>query len=144
MFLVQSIKDIKANMNTLANYLANGIEPEYSYALDRIKLGTCFIADNSSGRYKFYPSRFIGYADNNMNKHENNLEKDGRVSNPALSKILNCQPFLDSDLENEYKSYCDYLGIKVRERAPFGVKRKYWRLSCSALIIGSLTSCREC
>ena len=123
MNLVKSIDEIKRNMNTLDDYLSKKIDPEYSYALDKIKLGICFIADNSSREYKFYPSRFIGYSNNSMNKHENNTEKDGRETNPAISKILNYKLSTDTCLEEKYKAYCQSLGIKANER-----KRKYWKM----------------
>ena len=53
---------IKKNINTLENYLKRKTDPEYSYAIDLIRRGTCFVAmKQEDNEYHFYPSRFIGY-----------------------------------------------------------------------------------
>lgn len=64
-----------------------------------------------SGAYKFYPSRFIGYADNSMDAHLNNVEKDGKETNPAISKILGAKPSINSILNQEYARYCEALAL---------------------------------
>lgn len=64
-----------------------------------------------------------------MSKHECNSSKDGRVTNPAISKVLNQKPEADSEMEIAYKEYCKSLGIQVKEKGSFGVSRKYWKLS---------------
>lgn len=58
---VMNLNELKANMQLLDKYLESQTDPEYSYALDLIKKGTCFIALADNGTYKFYPSRFTGY-----------------------------------------------------------------------------------
>lgn len=128
MELVETLEEIKDNMRTLDRYLRNKREPEYSYALSRIKRGTCFIADNSSGEYRFYPSRFIGYVNNTMNRHENNEYKNGRETNPAISAILGRNVSANAELEQAYREYCRRLGFEANEKGAFGVHRKYWKL----------------
>lgn len=128
MRVVKSIEEIKKNMKTLDNYLSKKVDLEYSYALDLIKRGICFIADNSSGEYRFYPSRFVGYANNSMDKHENNIFKDGKETNPVISGMLGCKPAVDADLDAKYKAYCQSLGLQPNERGAFGVERKYWKM----------------
>ena len=128
MEVVRSLEEIRANMKTLDYYLAQKTDPEYEYAASLIKKGICFIADNSTDKVKFYPSRFIGYTDNTKNKHECNSSKDGRITNPAISKLLNHEPEEDPEMEKAYKEYCKDLGIQVKEKGSFGVSRKYWRI----------------
>ena len=128
MRLVESIDEIHANMDTLDSYLSDESNPEYSYAVNLIKKGICFLADKKSGHYRFYPSRFIGYKENTMNRHESNQERDGRVTNVALSKIIGSQYAPDDDMDREYRAYCVSLGFKPSEKGAFGVARKYWRL----------------
>lgn len=125
---VQSLEEIKQNMHVLDGYLDKKCDSEYSFALSLIKKGTCFIAVKTESGYKFYPSRYIGYADNTMDKHLNNTEKDGRVTNPAISKVLNQNLSCNSKLDKEYRNYCENLGFIANEKGCFGVERKYWEL----------------
>lgn len=125
---VQSLEEIKENMLVLDSYLDKKCESEYSFALNLIKKGICFIAVKTEDRYRFYPSRFIGYVENTMDKHLNNPEKDGRKTNPAISKVLNQNLSYNPDLEKEYKAYCEYLGFIANGKGAYGVERKYWEL----------------
>ena len=129
MDVVKSMDEIRINMKTMDNYLVKADDPEYTYASGLIYKGICFVADASTGEFRFYTSRFIGYANNTMSKHECNSSKDGRVTNPAISKVLNKKPEADSEMEIAYKEYCKSLGIQVKEKGSFGVSRKYWKLS---------------
>ena len=137
---VEKIADIKKNMSTLDKYLKDKESGEYDYAVDRIRDGICFIvARDGSNNYTFYPSRFIGYKDNNMYSHENNYERDGRDTNVVISEILEIE-LMDMknhnsewiNYENLYKSYCKKLGFDARDKVPFrskqkeGSGRKYW------------------
>lgn len=128
MDVVKSMDEIRINMKTMDSYLIKADNPEYIYALSLISKGICFVADDSTGKFRFYPSRFIGYVNNTMSKHECNSSKDGRVTNPAISKVLNQKPEADSEMEIAYKKYCKSLGINVKEKGSFGVSRKYWKL----------------
>lgn len=129
MDVVKSMDEIRINMKTMDSYLIKADDSEYIYALSLISKGICFVADDSTGKFRFYPSRFIGYANNTMSKHECNSSKDGRVTNPAISKVLNQKPEANSEMEIAYKEYCKSLGINVKEKGSFGVSRKYWKLS---------------
>ena len=84
--LAKSREEIRHNIQVIDKYLASKVDPEYSYALDLIKNGICFVVDDSSGRNRYYPSRFIGYASNSRDKHMNNESKDGKITNPAITK----------------------------------------------------------
>ena len=130
MDVIKSTDEIRINIKTIDNYLVKGDDPEYTYALGLISKGICFVADNSTGEYRFYPSRFIGYANNTMRRHEGNSSKDGRITTPAISKVLNQKPEANPELEFAYKNYCKCLGIQVKGKGPFGISRKYWKLSC--------------
>ena len=129
MELIRTIDDLKANIKVMDNYLSSKDHEEINYAKDRVKMGTCFVAVNSKTGYRFYPSRFIGYADNSIEKHERNNEKDGRKTNPAISEIIGYKPEYDDELEEAYLEYCSFLGFKPRKKGAFGVKRKYWKLT---------------
>ena len=125
MNVVKEIFQLKENISTLENYLNGKTDPEYSYAMDLIKRGTCFVAvKQGDEKYHFYPSRFIGYEKNTMNKHMNNLYKDGKETNPAISEIIGYKPSENKELEAEYKKYCDRLNFVARDKGAFGVARK--------------------
>jgi hypothetical protein len=125
MELVESLNDLNVNIKTIDNYLKLKIEPEYSYGLNLVKRGICFIALKENELYKFYPSRFIGYVNNDMESHKNNEEKDGRVTNKAISRVLNIGPLPNTTLEELYQVYCHSLGFKAQNRE----NRKYWVIS---------------
>lgn len=122
---VKQISDIKENIQTLDKYLDSKCDPEYTFALKLVKKGTCFIAVKSKDGYKFYPSRFMGYAGNTMDKHLNNTQKDGKETNPVISHILNKKLINNKGLEKAYKEYCEKLGFTANEKGSFGVERKY-------------------
>ena len=126
--LARSREEIRHNIQVIDKYLASKVDPEYSYALDLIKNGICFVVDDSSGRNRYYPSRFIGYASNSRDKHMNNESKDGKITNPAITKILGSKPEPDVEYEKDYREYCESLGIVPKEKGAFGVERKYWKL----------------
>lgn len=126
---VNSLAEIKSNIGVINNYLESNDIYEVSYAKNLIKRGICFIAVAGENGYRFYPSRFIGYANNNMDKHERNDQKDGKETNPVISSLLGANPVFDEKLEEEYKDYCELLGFKANKSGAFGVQRKYWLLS---------------
>lgn len=126
---VETLNEIIKNISVLDAYLDRKRDPEYSFALDLVKKGTCFIARRTECGYRFYPSRFIGYANNTMHKHLNNTEKDGKETNPAISDIIHQKPVQNSELEQSYREYCSHLGFTAYEKGTFGVRRKYWLLS---------------
>ncbi len=123
MEFVKSIEEIRRNMKTLDGYLEQKMEPEYSYALSLIQKGACFAAVESEDGLRFYPSRFIGYAENGMVEHQNNSEKDGRKTNRVIFNILRKEALPQPELEAAYIKYCEQLGIKVHHK-----DRRYWQM----------------
>ena len=127
---VKNKNELKKNFKTLDNYIVGKKDPKYYYALKLIEKGTCFIAVKiSEDDYKFYPSRFVGYFENSMDKHENNFEKDGRITNAAINKILCHKPEENSKLNFKYKEYCEKLGFIAKDKGSFVVKRKFWEFN---------------
>lgn len=129
MDVISNVKELKDNINTLEKYLSSPQIEQHEYAVARIKNGTCFVAYQSNGMTKFAPSRFIGYQNNSFTKHENNYGKDGRITNPAISKLLRVKrPVFNEELEEQYKKYCIFLGFSPPKSGRFGIQRKYWKL----------------
>ena len=124
---VESLGEILDNCVTLDGYIKSKKDPEYTYALELVKRGTCFLAIEKDGQYSFYPSRFIGYVNNTMIQHENNGAKDGRETNPAIADAINQgNPTPNPNLDLLYKDYCARLGFRASDKGTFGVERKFW------------------
>lgn len=85
---IGNINELKANLQRIDEYLVSRKDPEYSFALNLVKKGTCFVVIKVKDSYKFYPSRFIGYTSNSMDAHLENESRDGRETNLAISEIL--------------------------------------------------------
>ena len=106
--VVGKAEEIKRNMVILDTYLDGQNEEEYSWAVERIKQGQSFIAVKTKEGYKFYPSRFVGYVNNTMNRHKTAIEgcnirdeRDGKETNQSITKILG-QNKINDDLERAY------------------------------------------
>ncbi len=123
MILVRNIEEILENMQTLDESLISNNMQIQEKAKKLIKGGRCFIACKSDGIYRFYPSRFVGYFNNTIEKHETNETKDGRETNPEISRILKEKLEADSILEQEYQRFCKSLGIIPDNKA-----HTFWRI----------------
>jgi len=123
---VEKYDEILQNIKTLDQYLESSDNGEYARGL--IKRGTCFVVIQAEeGSYHFYPSRFIGYVNNNRQIHANNDSKDGRVTNKAISTIFNNKnPLPTQELESKYCDFCNKLGFTANSTGSFGVQRKFW------------------
>jgi hypothetical protein len=131
MKFIEILKDLQVNLETLENYLNSPLQKEKEYALDRVKLGTCFVVYEINGQKHFAPSRFIGYKDNTMGKHDKNDKKDGIETKPAISGVLktadaSCSLGNDAFMDQAYMDYCLKLGITPKVKGAFGVERKFW------------------
>ena len=118
--LVTTEQEIICNMETLDTYLSMTDTTECKYAKDLVRLGKCLAYRIIDGEYHFYPSRFIGYKDNNMMAHSTD-RGDGRNTNPRITKIIKQKLETNDFLESEYLKYLRKLGIE-----PCNFERTYW------------------
>lgn len=126
---ITNLGELWDNCEVLESYLNSGKDPEYSFALNLIRRGICFVAIESKGIYRFYPSRFVGYQENSMKKHENNEWKDGKETNPVIGNLLGIgMPVPNASLDLAYRDYCRKLGFEPQDKGAFGVKHKFWEL----------------
>lgn len=119
-------KQLVKNIETLENYLSKENSSEQSEAHSLIKRGKCFIAYRRDNQTRFAPSRFIGYEDNNIEKHNRNITKHGGVTNQAINKIIKAKPEKNKSLDQQYVDYCNFLGIKAGAFGAYGAERKFW------------------
>ena len=121
MRLIENIDELKSNLNLVEHYLREGSKKENEYVKERIAGGRCFFTYKTGNELRFAPSRFIGYYNNNMTKHKNNPEKDGRITNKAISRIFGYEPVENNKLDEKFLIYCSSIGIKKHK-----YKRKFW------------------
>jgi 5-methylcytosine-specific restriction protein A len=111
--------------------LCEGADDERDFAINLIKKGRCFVTYKINDEIRFCPSRFVGYKANNMKEHLRSDSKDGRETNPAISKVLKKQLESNNNLETLHQEYCQSFGV-----IPDNVKKKFWDLeSVDAIII---------
>ena len=113
------------NIRTLEKYRNSNNENEVVFYKERIKLGICFVVVEINGKLFFAPSRFVGYKNNNMGKHNINETKDGRKTNPEIDKILG-EHKKDDKIQEAFKNFCESNDIDYGETGWGGHKRQYW------------------
>lgn len=124
MNLISNRKQLVANIETVENYLTDGVLQEKETMLDLIRRGKCLVAYKVNNEYRFAPSRYLGYINNNLNEHSSSKTKDGRETNPIITKVLESKLLNNENLEKKYINYCLGLGIQPSNY----LKRKYWYL----------------
>ena len=124
--LVKSLAQILANCSTLSTYV-NKVPPteETDFALGLIERGTCFLPVSDGRTLAFFPSRFIGYAGNNIATHSSD-PIDGRETNKAIEYVFEQNPAVSTEYEQAYLRFCEHLNLSPAATGNFGAKRKYW------------------
>jgi len=125
------IKDeIIENIERLEKYLCEGTDDERSFAIELIKKGRCFVTYQVNGETRFCPSRFVGYKSNNIRQHKASNSKDGKETNPVITKALKIKLEINQKLEELHQQYCLSFGV-----APDNVKKQFWDLEGEHAII---------
>lgn len=125
--LIETREQLLENIDTLKTYLLGDDKSKNEFAIEKIQNGRVFFVVQHEGYFSFYPSRFIGYQKNSKIKHEQaNVKEllDGKKTNPQISKILCKKNVYNAKIEEEYKKFCQRIGIiKISKN-----KRSYWIL----------------
>lgn len=112
---VSKIKQITDNIHKLNSYARSTNKADQKFHREIIGRGRVFIAVKYGDRILFGPSRFVGYAKNNIDKHNANEGKDGRETNKILEPLLNPLISDDSDdyanIDAQFLSYCKEFDI---------------------------------
>ena len=115
--------DIRLNILQLEKYKNSENNEERTFYKNIVGRGRCFVALDTRNGFVFAPSRFVGYVDNNIKNHDENYDKDGRITNVEIDKILGPHE-VNKILEERFKIFCENLDI-----GPDNHERKYWNLS---------------
>ena len=120
---VKTWSDIRLNILQLEKYKNSENNEERTFYKNIVGRGRCFVALDTRNGFIFVPSRFVGYVDNNIKNHDENYDKDGRITNVEIDKILGFHD-VNKILEERFKIFCQNLDIN-----PDNHKREYWNLS---------------
>lgn len=131
--LVDRLDEVTSNCAVMSSYLASSNPDDGRFVRDRIASGACFLAIDVAGEINFFPSRFVGYKDNSRIKHENGDNKDGRLTNVAIEKLIVGSKLEPSEpLEGSFLRFCQDYKIKAFQKS-----RKYWDLTSSRIELGN-------
>ena len=122
MDLVASKEDIAANLALFDSYRTAASDAHRAYFADRLRLGKQFVWSKVGDRFLFAPSRFAGYRDCTLEKHSAFPLKDGKITTPAINRLLK-RPVPDDAAEAAYVALCGETGVN-----PSGKPREYWHL----------------
>ena len=136
---VNGIDDIRRSLETFDGYLFSRNEEVRIWARDMLPPGHNFVAGDMEGRVTFGPSRFIGYANNYLERHRGDLPDDhpeafgrnqpnGGETDPAIDLVLDRIRRGQPDwrrFEKLDKGLCEERGCKPHNR-----ERTYWNLDC--------------
>ncbi|HWP30818.1 MAG TPA: hypothetical protein VNK96_03695 [Fimbriimonadales bacterium] len=119
--LISTKQELLNNLQTFVSYSKSNLEAEREFFRESLSRGKCFVVDENGAH--FAPSRFLGYVANNMPEHKRDEEKDGRITNNAINKILQSRPVQNNEIEQRFIQYCEENGVRL-----YKIKRKYWSL----------------
>jgi len=129
MQLVETLPELIKNTLYLEQKLYSKNKEEQQQAINLLKDGICFVKYAQEGKIYFAPSRFIGYKNNSIQKHKDNPDKHGSITNNRIKKIFSQIAKPNINLENEYFNFCSSFGIVPSKKASFGQVRKFWDLT---------------
>jgi len=127
MKLVETFEQLQSNAQTLERIRVGEDRRNQVVHQSLIQRGRTFLPYLANDGLAFAPSRFIGYIENSLQKHESNTEKDGRLTNPRIAKILSdrfSSPISNApwpDLEEYFLKFAAKIGV-----VPNNVLRSYW------------------
>ncbi len=124
--LVETREEIIQNVDTLYQYgLGDG--PERSFHDGRIKNGKVFVAVRQGDDYRFAPSKFAGYAANDLGHERKLSERDGGITNKRIESIAGPSLEIGSaayrSVDDAYLAYCNIHGIDPSQHQ---MPRRYW------------------
>lgn len=126
---VASIDELIQNIETVESYINEDASQEsFDEMSEYIKRGHNFVAYKVDEKWHFAPSRFVGYKNNNLEKHRefrinrliSGTETDGRLSS---KQVLGMEKIENKELDSHYKTFCDWLEVTPENRI-----RKFWVL----------------
>jgi 5-methylcytosine-specific restriction protein A len=122
MEFISKKQELIDNILTIEGYLRGDNKEEKEFAEDLVRTGKTICVYKLNGDNHFAASRFLGYKNNSMKSYLANEEKDGRDTNPVITKIVG-NPFFTDKIEEKFITYTVSVGIEAHD-----YKRNYWRV----------------
>lgn len=124
MELIENIDELKINAKTLSSYLASEKFAEKFFVSALVKNGRCFVVFEGENGLEFYPSKFLGYNGNNLERHETAKKEKtihGILTNHRIDALLSCGCMPNNAYESEFQRFCSKNEIIAKNQV-----RKFW------------------
>jgi len=122
---VNNWDELLVNIKQLESYRHSNNSNENKFFISLIIKGICFLAYKLNDEIAFYPSRFIGYFNNNIQRH-NNSRLYGPETNEAIKYMHGYEPSYDESLDLHLEEFSQNIGLLDNSKGSFGKQRKYW------------------
>lgn len=125
--LVSTAEQVLDNIKTLYLYGESASEDERRFHDARIKNGKLFVVTQVHGSFRFAPSKFAGYIDNDISHTDNLSDRDGRKTNIVLSRLfLEALEPGDEGYDAINQGFLDYCSRKGIVPSKHHRERRYW------------------
>ena len=115
--LIESREDVIHNIKTLYSYFSNREDDEcFNWATRRFRSGRNYVVEVIDSHVHFAPSRFVGYRNNTIQKHQENFG-DGNQTDSKLKVFY--QKVEDERLDNLFQEQLAQIGLSSKNK-------KYW------------------
>ncbi|WP_090211326.1 HNH endonuclease [Litoreibacter janthinus] len=127
--LVSTIEQVVDNIETLFRYGESNNQDERKFHDTRIKNGKLFAAVQVRRSFRYAPSKFAGYVNNDISHGDNLSDRDGRKTNVALSSLIGDALEAGDQgydaVDRGFLNYCNRKGIRPSQHHR---QRRYWVL----------------
>jgi 5-methylcytosine-specific restriction protein A len=127
--LVSTIEHVIDNVETLYQYGESNNQDERKFHDARIKNGKLFAAVQVRHSFRYAPSKFAGYVNNDLSHAKNLSDRDGRKTNVALSSLIGDALEAGDQgydaIDQDFLDYCKRKGIRPSQHHR---QRRYWVL----------------
>lgn len=116
---IETREDVVQNIKTLYSYLNDkSNDSTYQWATGIFKNGRTYVIEIVDSNLRFAPSRFVGYKDNSIKKHQED-PGNGNLTNEVLSELYQKED--DERLEQLFQKELARYDLSTTSK-----KRKYW------------------
>tara|TARA_R110000850_G_scaffold109051_7_gene221832 strand:+ start:3742 stop:4563 length:822 start_codon:yes stop_codon:yes gene_type:complete len=131
--LVSTIEHVVENIETLYRYGESINQDKRKFHDARIKNGKLFAVVQVHRSFRYAPSKFAGYVNNDIGHADNLSDRDGRKTNVVLTSLFGEALEVGDEgydaIDQNFLDYCNRLGIRPSQHHR---RRRYWVLRATA------------